>query len=133
MRLNEPNVVFQQFGDEAVIINLAIGKYYSTDKVGADIFGMAAGGVDEAKIQELLSQRWEDVDAQTVPVFLALLLSEQLIVQGDPLEKLDFQYGAFDPKLPFSPPVLNPYEDMQALLLLDPIHDVGEQGWPNRA
>jgi hypothetical protein len=27
-------------------------------------------------------------------------------------------------------PVLNKYTDMQELLLLDPIHDVNAQGWP---
>jgi hypothetical protein len=28
-------------------------------------------------------------------------------------------------------PVLNKYTDMQDLLLLDPIHEVDERGWPN--
>jgi hypothetical protein len=31
---------------------------------------------------------------------------------------------------PFEPPVLEQYTDMQDLLLLDPIHEVDEQGWP---
>jgi hypothetical protein len=30
----------------------------------------------------------------------------------------------------FNPPLLNKYSDMQELLLLDPIHDVDEAGWP---
>lgn len=32
----------------------------------------------------------------------------------------------------FTPPVLNKFTDMQELLLLDPIHDVDETGWPKR-
>jgi len=31
---------------------------------------------------------------------------------------------------PFSAPVLNAYTDMEELLLLDPIHDVDQAGWP---
>jgi hypothetical protein len=30
----------------------------------------------------------------------------------------------------WSSPVLSIYDDMQDLLLLDPIHDVDESGWP---
>jgi hypothetical protein len=32
----------------------------------------------------------------------------------------------------YDPPVLNRYDDLQKLALLDPIHDVEEAGWPNR-
>ena len=31
----------------------------------------------------------------------------------------------------FATPVLNKYSDMQDLLLLDPIHEVDDTGWPN--
>jgi hypothetical protein len=31
----------------------------------------------------------------------------------------------------FEAPVLQKYTDMQDLLLLDPIHDTDETGWPN--
>jgi len=33
---------------------------------------------------------------------------------------------------PFVLPVLERYTDMQELLLIDPIHDVDETGWPRR-
>ncbi len=32
--------------------------------------------------------------------------------------------------VPYAPPALETYTDMQELLLLDPIHDVDETGWP---
>jgi len=34
---------------------------------------------------------------------------------------------------PFVKPILQKYTDMADLLLLDPIHEVGEQGWPHPA
>ncbi len=33
-------------------------------------------------------------------------------------------------KPPFRAPSLEKYTDMEALLLLDPIHEVGQTGWP---
>ena len=32
---------------------------------------------------------------------------------------------------PFSMPILHKYTDLEALLLIDPVHDVTTQGWPN--
>ena len=32
---------------------------------------------------------------------------------------------------PFLAPVLDKFTDMEAMLLLDPVHDVDEKGWPN--
>ena len=32
----------------------------------------------------------------------------------------------------YSKPELHVYSDMEELLLLDPVHDVGDEGWPNR-
>ena len=34
---------------------------------------------------------------------------------------------------PYEDPKLGKYTDMQELLLLDPVHEVDESGWPNRA
>jgi len=33
---------------------------------------------------------------------------------------------------PFVAPVLERYEDMQDFLLVDPIHEVDDSGWPNK-
>jgi hypothetical protein len=33
-------------------------------------------------------------------------------------------------RVPFPAPVLNKFTDMQMLLLIDPIHDVSQKGWP---
>jgi hypothetical protein len=32
----------------------------------------------------------------------------------------------------YAPPVVEAFTDMQELVLLDPVHDVGAAGWPNR-
>jgi len=61
------------------------------------------------------------------------------------LEQLDVAVGAQvegagaaatevpDQPLPWQLPVVQVYTDMQDLLLFDPIHEVGPEGWPNVA
>jgi len=39
--------------------------------------------------------------------------------------------GAETKRMAFEAPILHKYNDMQELLLLDPIHDVEETGWPS--
>ncbi|MBN2286366.1 MAG: hypothetical protein JXI43_07950, partial [Tissierellales bacterium] len=34
-------------------------------------------------------------------------------------------------KISFKKPVIDKFEDMQEMLLLDPIHEVNDQGWPH--
>jgi len=65
--------------------------------------------------------------------FTARLLEEGLIVPapadnpGSPLPVPERS------SVGFSTPTMSVYTDMEDLLLLDPIHDVDETGWPVRA
>ena len=36
-------------------------------------------------------------------------------------------------RVPYVPPVLEKFTDMQDLILLDPVHEVSERGWPHAA
>jgi hypothetical protein len=38
-----------------------------------------------------------------------------------------------DTALPFETPLLEKHEDMQAMILIDPVHQVGALGWPHPA
>lgn len=132
MRVNEPDVVYQSFPGEYVIINLRTGTYYSTSKVGSDIFGMIVAGITQ--IPECLVARWGvDFDEATrdTEAFVQALKLANLVTDADGPEPPTEAFPA--PAKPYETPTLNAYEDMQELLLLDPVHDVDEQGWPNKA
>jgi hypothetical protein len=36
-------------------------------------------------------------------------------------------------RIPFQAPALEKHSDMQDLILLDPVHEVGPRGWPHAA
>ena len=137
-RVNTPTVTHETIDGEAVIINLDSGNYYSLVDAGSFIWNLFEQGASPSEVQNLVLQAYrgntQDID-QGVQDLLAQLQQENLIVPVD---------GAVEPSGPnpvapsnnghdkpsFTTPSLHKYSDMQELLLLDPIHDVDDAGWP---
>jgi hypothetical protein len=71
-----------------------------------------------------------DIEA-AVEDFVAELEREQLIVQAG---EEDSRGPTVDAELPpeYTAPKLSIYSDMKDMLLLDPVHDVADVGWPTR-
>ena len=137
-RVNTPTVTHETIDGEAVIINLDSGNYYSLVDVGSFIWGLIEKGASANDLQDQVSQSYQgdvsDID-RGVQELLVQLEQENLIVP------VNGAAGAVDPaqvtpsnnhheKPSFNPPLLHKYSDMQELLLLDPIHDVDDAGWP---
>jgi hypothetical protein len=137
-RANRPDVILEDFSDEVVIVNLASGNYYSIDAVGAEIWAMIQSQAAAGEITTHLSREYEGdptTIGQAVTKFIGELLSENLIV---PEATAIAENPKLEPAMsrergPFTAPVLHKYTDMQELLLVDPIHEVDETGWPNVA
>ena len=141
-RINVPHIVHEIFEDrEAAIINLKSGNYYSLDPVGAYIWARIESGATIEEVLADVSNRYEGnlVEiTQEVNKFIDALHAEQLIVpatdasRDSPNEGVKINADGNGSKIAFSAPVLERYNDMQELLLLDPIHEVDETGWPHR-
>lgn len=135
-RINAPKVIHETFDGEQVIINLDTGIYYSLDKIGSSIWGMLAQGNSVVQVIRRTQGSFRG-DAQeierSVSAFIAQLEAELLIiVSGDlPSGGADTIAEPCVEKNDFTPPVLQKFTDMQDLLLLDPIHEVDEKGWPS--
>lgn len=134
-RVNTPTVTHETIDGEAVIINLDSGNYYSLVDAGSFIWSIVERGASASEVQQLVQQTYEgnatEID-RGVQELLAQLQQENLIVPVDGAtdltEVLPSQNGHEKPL--FNAPLLNKFSDMQELLLLDPIHDVDEAGWP---
>jgi len=135
-RVNGPKVVHETIDGEVVIIHLDTGCYYSLDGAGALIWDQLDHGASLAEAQTWLSQQFPASQPETASAVLRLageLQAEDLIV---PLPNQPAaaprQAGASGPLAAvFQDPVLHKHTDMQDLLLLDPIHEVDETGWPS--
>jgi hypothetical protein len=141
-KINAPHIVHEIFEDkEAAIINLKSGNYYSLDPVGAFVWSHIDSGAAVGEIvQEVLAHYEGDVAevSHAIAKFIDVLQAEELITiasdrarqaKGQAMTSAANGNGA---KTAFTAPVLERYNDMQELLLLDPIHEVDETGWPNR-
>ena len=119
---------------EAVIMDLATGHYFSTQHVGCDIWRGIELGASRPTIARVLAATYgieTDAAAACVASFVDELTQRNLVVSGtgttqgvEPAE--NWMSGG----QPFAAPVLHTYTDMEELLLLDPIHDVDQAGWP---
>jgi hypothetical protein len=134
-------VVDEVFDDEVVIIHFDTGNYYSLDSVGTEIWGLIESGRSVAEIVEALALRYEDSDGEmegAVTRFVVELREEDLVAPSmagnlsslrQPEEQVES--GGKGGRPHFRAPSMSRYTDMQDLLLLDPIHEVDEDGWPS--
>lgn len=130
--LNAPTVSGEVIDGEAIIMHLRLGHYFSTEGSGALIWS----GIEQAApldaIARALAVRY-GIDAAradaAVATFVAELARHDLIRPGGGGGTVP-EPGSLGIGGAFTEPRLEVYTDMQDLLLLDPIHDVDEAGWP---
>jgi len=128
-------VLHERFGDEAVIVHLDSGSYYSVQHSGDLIWQRAIDGASESEIVTLIVDTYEGdratIEAETT-AFLDRLVAECLMdVVEKPALVQTPATATGGKRIPFIAPTLQKYTDMEELLLLDPIHEVDELGWPS--
>ena len=92
--------------------------------------GVAAEDLVDA-FEHHYGQPREQVESALTP-FLEEVEAEGLVVRSDGVEAsgatVRVAANGTDPS--FEPPVVEKFTDMQDLVLLDPVHEVQEMGWP---
>lgn len=127
-----PDVVSEIFDGEAVIANYQSGLYYSISPSGSLIWQALGCGLTPSQIVRWLSAHFAgqaDLDA-AVTAFVDRLVAEGLVAEAAATADaaaLPVLQGAT-----FETPTLERFDDLQELLLLDPVHDVDTTGWPRR-
>jgi len=133
-RVNSPAVIYERFDNELVAIHLSTGVYHSMTGVATEAFVLLMEEATAAELAEVLAARYAATSGQIVTAlgpFLEQLQKEKLIVPVEtrkprgPLSAAGKESG-----LPFVAPSLQAFNDLEGLLLLDPIHEVGDEGWP---
>jgi len=133
--LNDPATVAETIDGEAVVINLERGVYFSIRGIGLGIWTDVLAGASVGDIITDLCTR-HPADAARIPsdvsAFIDRLMEEGLIRSTNHTASSSacIAQSTFDSR--YDIPSLEKYTDMEALLLLDPIHDTDDSGWPNR-
>jgi hypothetical protein len=135
-RVRTPTVVSENIDGEVVAIHLKRGHYYSMSGTAALVWAWIEAGIPYQVIERRLAEQFECPDGSmpaSVREFLGALLEEGLVEETDQATSPSNGGTAVTngaTRRPFDPPRLERHTDMQDLLVLDPIHDVGETGWP---
>jgi len=115
---------------EAIVIHFDTGNYYSLAGIASQLWQWFAAGATRQQIldafQDLQSDQIQSIDAFTDALVKEEILEKNVADAGrQPTSPLPSHEVAFEE------PKFSKYNDMQNLLLSDPIHDVDETGWPN--
>ena len=130
-------VMSEVLDGEAVIIDLASGRYHGAPGVGATVWQAISAGCSMegilAEVARLHTAVPEDA-ADQIRRFIDQLVAAGLVVEENGVQASPSIAGTPEPATtPWSAPVLESHDDLQDLLLLDPVHEVTEAGWPHAA
>ena len=137
-RIKRPEVIDEHFEDEYIVVNLKTGSYYSLNRGGSVIWDALAIPATIDEITNYVSRVYSgepDVLREQIANFLGEMETEALVAPQAASQNGHAAPTATPPPTPLGPfpaPILEKYTDMQALLVLDPIHQVDETGWPSK-
>ncbi len=131
-RIPQTRVIYEVLNTEVIVVDFTTGNYYALIHVAKQIWQLIEQSATVDQMAQLLSDRYQREKAAILvdlQQFFEQLLENQLIESTD-------QGGAQELTLApsegweYDIPKLQKYTDVQSLLLLDPIHEVAEEGWP---
>ena len=141
-RINSPIVTGEVIDGEVVIIHLDNGNYFSLLDVGERIWQQLVESETLENIVRDLTMRYvceASLARSSLERLVAELVAEELIVPREPDSVAPaptnaiLASGALPERKAFVEPALQKFTDMQNLLMVDPIHEVTDQGWPVKA
>lgn len=138
VQVDEPHIVHETIDGETILMDLRTGNYFSIEKSGVTIWEIL---VQTGNVNDLLIKAEEFSNPESskrvltdIQTFVEKLIKENLLKQAEESKasKMTEEMLNSLKKAVVSTNVLevNKYSDMQEMLLLDPIHDVDEKGWP---
>ncbi len=119
-----PPIIYEIIDDEVVILNLETGVYYNLNSSGTKIWRLIEQGAPFSEIVDSFTGDSREIEKET-EAFLSELLREKIIFPAHPTQK-----AIPISRCPYQKPLLHCHQDMKELLLLDPIHEVDQTGWP---
>lgn len=133
--VNRDKIAHEIVEDEVIIINLETGAYYHLRETGVDVWRAIEQGASRDQLIEALAERsgaGRDAAKEAASAFVDELAREEIVIFEPGAGNQPLALGAPGKKLSLDTLQLAKYTNMSDLLLLDPIHDVDEQGWPHR-
>jgi len=130
-----PKIICENIDGEVIMINLDKGLYYSMHQVAAQVWGLLEKGAQTEQIINTLVNHYKantQAVANDIKQLLEQLAKVKLVAVVSELQQSTQSFELTDAPATYSKPQLEEYTDMQELLLIDPVHQVDDEGWPHR-
>lgn len=137
-----PDIVHDEIDGEVILLDIEKGNYYQLKSEAVTVWGV----ITTQKISSVLtvanilakSGKYSQEEIfNSISPFIMQLIMEDILLEvkhpkghNDEAPKTSVKRGKKEDTFPT--PILLKYTDMQSILLLDPIHDTDEEGWPNK-
>lgn len=132
-RIDEPRVIGEVMEGELVLVHFESGRYYSVRGIGADICQLLSAGMTIGDAWRRLSSHFQIPEAQVekdVREFVDELVRENVLVTATSNVLANAQLSIAASR--YERATFEKFDDMADQLLLDPIHEIDESGWPMR-
>jgi len=133
LRVASANIHSKVFDDEVVVLDMQSGTYFSLRESGVDVWKLIELNASTARIAEALEARYDGAGSEiesAVASLVAELAEAGLIITDGAMDSGEVP-AVNGQRAAFAAPQLERFTDMQELLLLDPIHEVDDTGWPH--
>lgn len=124
-QLAHPDIVFERFDEDLVVLNLRSGQYFGFNTTGSLIWNALSSGIKASLIYDA------GVKKESLEKFISDLIAHQLLIEIAPLQTELSKELANLLSQESVLPSIEIYDDLADLIMADPIHDVdADAGWP---
>ncbi len=125
-------IVYEILNTEVIAIDFNTGNYYALAHVAKQIWQMLEQKTPFDQMAQMISNSYA-LEPSKVTADLRHFINE-LLENGliEPSSEIGEPVQIAPLEGPYEPPRIHVYTDVQNLLLLDPVHEVTEAGWPEK-
>lgn len=131
--INNDGIVIERLNGETIILNFKSGTYYSSQGPGSDLIWLISNKISKDSWKQILEQHYifNINQKDGIEEFLQVALKENLIYEIENLDSKIAELPLDCERSHWVMPALEKHEEIEHLLLVDPIHDSAIEGWPN--
>ena len=131
-RVIEEDVSHERLDGEVIAVNLKSGHYYSMSGSAADVWSLVSASVPKKMWVQIVGAAFGvSVAEQDFDGMIQSCLDAGLIAQANTAQQGEFHLPSDYKRTVWVAPRLEEFDDMRDLILVDPIHDTTQLGWPH--
>ncbi len=135
LAIRSHNVASEIIEGEAIIVDVHTGTYFSANVSATLLWSrLLEGACTVEDLTATLRDAWSNLEPDPLhrdtESFIAMLDEHALLERADARGPTVDHHGEDQPRAPYEPPMVEVHTDMRDFLLVDPIHDVNEAGFP---